>query len=315
MFVGIGKRGSLLLALMLVHLSSCASGVPSPGTASISRPLPYPTRTPLPLITPLIAPPEITLPTATPIIYTIMPGDSFSTIAQKFGIPLKALQEANPGIDPKLLPIGATLVIPIGEAPPAEPTPTPVAMELRQSYCYPTAEGGVWCLALVTNPYAETVENLSVLFVLKSEDGEEIGRQEVFAPLDIVPPGQVMAITAFFPNVSQDNVELAARVLTASRLLPGDDRYLSVAMRNILVEVSWTGRSAQVSGKAMLETPDTIASRLWILAIAYDAHDHIVGVRRWEAQEKVQGETSFRLYVHSLSSAIERVELVAEAQK
>jgi len=45
--------------------------------------------------------------------YTVVRGDSFSTIAMKFpGVTAKAIQEANPGVDPLRLQIGQKIMIP-----------------------------------------------------------------------------------------------------------------------------------------------------------------------------------------------------------
>lgn len=74
----------------------------------------YPTATPTPT-------PDLTqqpAPTPTPTIepsvteYTIQKGDTFSTIAPKFGVSLKALQAANPNVDPAKLQIGKKINIP-----------------------------------------------------------------------------------------------------------------------------------------------------------------------------------------------------------
>ena len=44
--------------------------------------------------------------------YTVAKGDSFEIVAHKFHVPLKALEEANPGLNPKRLQIGQVLLIP-----------------------------------------------------------------------------------------------------------------------------------------------------------------------------------------------------------
>lgn len=77
--------------------------------------------TPLPLPVPVV---ETSLqPPATASEYTILKGDTFSTIAPKFGVTLKALQSANPGVDPGKLQIGKKIVIPApAAAPPAGAT-------------------------------------------------------------------------------------------------------------------------------------------------------------------------------------------------
>jgi len=55
--------------------------------------------------------------------YTIAKGDSFSTIAKRFqGVTAKAIQDANPGVDPLKLQIGQKITIP----PPSADAVTPV---------------------------------------------------------------------------------------------------------------------------------------------------------------------------------------------
>lgn len=56
--------------------------------------------------------------------YTIKQGDTLYSIAQKYGITVQVLQEANTGLsDPLTLQVGKTIVIPSGASP--TPTPTP----------------------------------------------------------------------------------------------------------------------------------------------------------------------------------------------
>ena len=44
--------------------------------------------------------------------HVIVKGDSFYTVAKKYGVTSRAIQEANPGVDPSRLKIGQKLVIP-----------------------------------------------------------------------------------------------------------------------------------------------------------------------------------------------------------
>ena len=56
--------------------------------------------------------------------YTIKQGDTLYSIAQKYGITVQALQEANTGLsDPLTLQVGKTIVIPSGTSPTPSPTP------------------------------------------------------------------------------------------------------------------------------------------------------------------------------------------------
>jgi N-acetylmuramoyl-L-alanine amidase len=51
--------------------------------------------------------------------YVVAHGDSFYTIGKKFGVSIKAVQDANPGVDSKKLKVGQKLSIPAGAAPAA----------------------------------------------------------------------------------------------------------------------------------------------------------------------------------------------------
>ena len=51
--------------------------------------------------------------------YTVVKGDTFSGIAKKSGVTVKAIKEANPGVDPTKLKVGQKLVLPASATPPA----------------------------------------------------------------------------------------------------------------------------------------------------------------------------------------------------
>ena len=54
-------------------------------------------------------PSEIPLPTATPVIYTVVANDTLTGIAFRYSLSLEDLIAANPGLDPNFLTIGLTL--------------------------------------------------------------------------------------------------------------------------------------------------------------------------------------------------------------
>src|SRR5262245_53699890 len=66
--------------------------------------------------------PPPTTPQVTGTDYKIQKGDSFATIAKKFNVSVKALTDANPGLEPTRLQIGQTVHVP----PPSTPA-TPAA--------------------------------------------------------------------------------------------------------------------------------------------------------------------------------------------
>jgi len=95
---------------------------PPPQVAQISQPQPPPTQVetqPPPVIaqpppepTP-VAPPVIAQPAAASASqHVVVKGDSFSTIAKKYGVTARAVSDANPGVDSTRLKIGQKLAVP-----------------------------------------------------------------------------------------------------------------------------------------------------------------------------------------------------------
>ena len=313
----------ILLGMVLVFgLTACAvpggvgggtGAAPSPVPHSLS---PYRTLTPAATLTPLPPLIEVLLPTPTPVTYSVKGGDTLSAIALRFNVTLNALLEANSGVDPNALPIGTVLIIPVGGVVSGEPTPTPAAVTVRQARCWPEASGGLWCFGLVQNEYGTALENLSAQFTLLDPSGNEVASQTAFGLLNILPAGEAMPFAAHFPPPVPADVTPRLQVLTAILLLPGDTRYLPIALQNILVQMDSSGRTAQVTGQAMPTMLDGQVNILWILGVAYDQSGNVVGVRRWESASPVAGGVSvpFSFSVSSVGPAIDRVEFLVEAR-
>jgi LysM repeat protein len=304
-----------ILACLSLLLTLIACGQKADATATLAKARPFqilvPTSTPtfLPGLT------EIFPPTPTIFTYTVVQGDTLSGIARRLGVSLDALLAANPGVSPTVLAVGTKLVIPVGDLVPSEPAPTPATLPLRQARCWPESTGGVWCLALLQNDYAEPLENLSAQIALVDPNGQELAVQVVYGLLDILPPGSAMPLAAHFVPPVQDYSYVRVQVLTAIRLLPGDMRYLPVNLENTLVTMDASGRTAQASGRVVLNGTAT-ANTLWVLASAYTSDGIMVGVRRWESATALTAEApvSFDFQVSSVGPGIARVEFLAEAR-
>ena len=91
-------------------VTSTAPGIattPTPTTPNGNTPPPADGGFP---VTP--APAETTLTAPTLTEHTIVRGDTLSDLAKQYGVSLRAIQEANPGVDPTRLQIGQKIVIP-----------------------------------------------------------------------------------------------------------------------------------------------------------------------------------------------------------
>ncbi|HLP75544.1 MAG TPA: LysM domain-containing protein [Candidatus Paceibacterota bacterium] len=87
------------------------------------------TSNPPPVVEPTPPPAPVTpeVPPAAGQEYTIVKGDTFATIKNKFpGVTTKMIQDANPNVQPTKLKIGQKLKIPAKAPAPAESLPAPV---------------------------------------------------------------------------------------------------------------------------------------------------------------------------------------------
>lgn len=308
-----------VLIIGLLTLTACgpdvgdAAGVgPGPGL------VPYPTATATPTRDPALDLPPPPPPTPTPVTYTVVAGDTLSAIAARFNVTLKDLLDANPGVGTQVLQVGQVLTIPIGSpALAGQPTPTPVPLTVETPVCYPTADGGLWCLAAVTNPYGDRIENLTAHMDLLGVDEQPLAGAPAMFPLDLLPPDGSLAFMAFFSPGQTPATAFRPRLTlrTATRLLPTDARYLDTEVLNLLVELPSGGLTARVSGRLRL-TGKLDAGQVWVAAIAYDVAGRPVGVRRWESAGGLKAGESleFAFDLYSLGPAIERVEVVAQAR-
>ncbi len=308
---------TLVLGSFLV-LVACAP--PSAQPVSSVTLVPYSTLTP---VATLVEPPglvvsnETPLPTPTPYTYVVQSGDTLSGIAEKLGVSLDDLRTLNPQVSPASMPVGSVLFIPSSPANPgSEPTPTPVPVHVQYIECDTAVDGGLWCFVLVRNYQPSSIEDLSAQVTLVDVDDRSVSSQIALLPLNILPANSALPLTVFFPPEIPVGVQPRVQILTAHQLDPADARYLPAELQNILVEIDWSGRSAQVSGQVRLPAESVAARTIWIAAVAYDRSGAVVGVRRWESDaELAAGESlPFDFLVSAIAGEIERVELAVEAR-
>ena len=314
---------SLLLSSFFWLLTSCApqrAASPDPAPTLI----PFLTSTPGPssptgtMQTPEgVVAAETPLPTPTPFAYTVRQGDTISSIALRFGVSMDELIATNPEISPNAMSVGQVINIPSSpENPSGEPTPTPAPFTIEQIECYPTADSGMWCFVLVHNDFSDLIENVSAQVTLVDAAGATLASQTALLPLNIIPPGTSLPLSVFFPPEVPSDARPRVQVLTAIRLLPGDQRYLPAGTNNTLVQVNADGRSARVTGQVLLPANAPAASQVWVAGTAYDETGRVVGMRRWEWDAGLApgGSLPFEFLLSSLGGRIERVEFVVEAR-
>jgi len=311
-------RKPLLLLLLAILLSACqptSADAPSAIPTTDAPLQPYLTATAAPTATPnILTINETAVPTNTPQVYIIQQGDTISDLAEQFKISQDLLRAANPDLSPNSLTIGDTIIIPDPSAPiAAASTPTPVPAPVTQAVCHPTADSGLWCFALIQNNTTTYLENVSAQITLFDNNNNVIAKETAFTPLDIIAPNSALPVYVFFPNISE-NVNPQIQVLSA---MQGDGtNYLPATLNNTIAQISWDGKSAQVSGQISLPAESNAATQIWVAAVAYDKNGSVVGVKRWEGGAMQPGTmTNFQFTVSSVGGVIEAVEFFLQVRQ
>lgn len=304
-----------LLLLCILLLSAClppTSGAPTE-TTDVSLP-PDLTATPVTTNTPnVLVIVQTPVPTQTPQVYIVESGDTISEIAEKFKVSQIDLLAANPDVNPNTLTIGQTLIIPDpSTALTAASTLTPMPVPVTQAACHPSADGGLWCFALIQNNTADVLENVSAQITLLDENNDPVTSQTAFTPLDVIMPNSSQPVYTFFPNVPAD---LNPQIQILSAMQGSGANQIPAALNNIVTQIDWSGKSAQVSGVVSLPAESKAATQVWVAAVAYDKNGTVVGVRRWEGGAlEPSGSLRFEFIVASVGGEIEVVEFAVQAR-
>jgi LysM repeat protein len=193
--------GVHVAALMVALLSQGCKREQTGLTDATSQPL---TDTNLPVLLPetntaYVAPsnvppppvPDTTLATpSTQQEYVIQRGDSYSTIAKKYpGVTVKAIHDANPGVDPLKLQPGKKIVIPAAAAAAATPGATgatPAVVTGEQVYVVKSGD----TLTTIASHHGTTVKALRAANSLTT-DKIKVG-QKLKIPVKATPPAETV---------------------------------------------------------------------------------------------------------------------------
>jgi hypothetical protein len=221
---------------------------------------------------------------------------------------------ANPDVSPNSMVIGSTLLIPdISAAKADASTPTPVPAPVTQTVCHPSADGGLWCFALIQNNTTDLLENVSAQITLLDESNNVLASQTAFTPLDIIAPNSSLPVYVFFDSTVPAKYNIQVQVLSANQLSVNNSRYLPATIQNAVAQIN--GRTAQLSGQIFLPAESSAATQIWVAAVAFDKDGVVVGIKRWEGGAlQPGGNIAFSFSGSSLGADIDAVQFFVEAR-
>lgn len=142
-----------------------------------------------PTVTTSAPPPVVEMPVVTPepvapavTDYVIQKGDTFYSIAKKHGVSTKAVQDANPGVDPTKLKLGQKIVVP----PATAATTAPILADTGEQV-YVVKSGDT--LSSISSRYHVTVKELRTANNLTTD--KIFVKQKLKIPSNAVAPAPV----------------------------------------------------------------------------------------------------------------------------
>ncbi len=268
----------IILSLACGQIITLPTATPALTHPVESTPSPSPTSTPLsftpyPTFTPTFTP--------TPILYVVQPGDTLSGIAQKFGVSIRIIQEANAITDPRTLQAGQTIIIPQGEEVlPGTPTPTPTPLPLQVAGInfYREPGGSLWCFGEVINPGETVVESVAVTVRLYGPDRSVAAEGQAFVARDLIPPGERGPFVVAFPQPPEFFSGYEVAVISA---FPAHSPSALVHSL-VLKEHSWEkgpGNFYSVKG-VVANAGEKAVEDVNVVLVAYDASGRVVALQK-----------------------------------
>lgn len=297
----------LPVALCAALLSGCGQVItrstPTPSATPTARPAivaaatARPTSTPAPYTPAPTATPTVT---PTPIIYRIASGDNLLKIAQKFGVSVAGIQDANGITDPRSLRVGQELIIPLEEeaesvagTPTAEATP--LAFTVTNVSFSNSPLGGLWCFGEILNSTGMALEQAGVSVALLDGQGQVLAKEQAFVGIDLLRAGAKAPFALRFTAPPQSFSSYQALPWKGVQGFVGS-YYLDLAVRDAqgagerYATYTVTGHVANTGPEDAVEVSVTVT--------LYDALGRVIGMRRAVPEHNViprGGQTTFTI--------------------
>lgn len=278
-----------------------------------------PTSTPAPY-TPEPTPTATVTPT--PVVHVIQSGESLLGIATEYGISVAALQDANGILDPRFLQIGEQLIIPrLEEVEAAEagqtqtPTPTPLAVAVENVLFNESTIGGLSVLGEVWNNTGTPLEQVRVGVTLLGDAGQEIGKADGVAALDLVDVNERAPFAILFGETKEQFARYRVYPLHAVPAYIGS-YYRDLEVTNLQSDGERYA-SYTVTGRVKNVGPEE-AVDVQVVLTAYDPLGRVVATRKIEPDYNVVpvgGETTFTAVLAPAGGPVERVSAVAQGRR
>ena len=192
---GVGLMGMLIQGCKREQVETTDNTPPPADTNTMvvdTNPPPMTASNPPVSAPPVVVPAPAPVPEAAGTEYVVVKGDSFAKIAKKHGVSVKAIQAANPGVEPAKLKVGQKISIPAGGSPAAAPAlGTSPAVESTGGEAYTVKSGDT--LTKIAKAHGTTVKAIKAASNLTTDHikvGQKLtvpAKAEAAAPAPVAP--------------------------------------------------------------------------------------------------------------------------------
>jgi len=253
-------------------------------------------------------------PTAAPIIHAVALGETISSIALLYGVPMDAIIKANPEAKPTALIVGDELIIPTSNSRQSVIV-DPVILEniqISDPDCARMRDGGLWCAVIVENQGQEDLEDIVVTFSFRDSDGNVLEERLAPAIMRFAAAGIAIPAVVFLEHIPSLYAATHAVLFSALAVEASTLTYLTVEVEEETHTLN--GMEGMISGRMRVEAEqDRDRADIWIGAVAFDNDGAVVGVRRVESSVATNEIFNFSITIYSSAGSIDRVELYTEA--
>jgi LysM repeat protein len=254
-------------------------------------------------------------------LHIIQAGESLLAIANRYGVSVAELQDANGILDPRTLQIGQSLIIPRPEEQEDStlsaqtPTPTPLPIVVENVYLSDAGIGGLFILGEIANTSNTPLEHVRVGVTLLDANGKALSSADSLVALDLVDVGARAPFAILFGETLENYSNYQIAVLRAEPAFLSN-YYRDLEIRN-LTQKNEGYASYSISGQIANIGPEETQA-VQVILTGYDSLGRVIATRKISPEFSVipQGSaTEFSAILAPVGGPLVRIEAIAQGRR
>lgn len=219
------------------------------------------------------------MPSPTPVLYHIRPGDTLLGIALAKGIELQELLALNPGIDPNTLQINQAITLPVVTMEPAgagDQSGAAADLEIENAAFYEDRSGSFWFMGEVMNRSDLDKTGIEIELTLFDEEGREELTIQIRPVADLLLADGKIPFGWLISDLGARPAGWKASVIQATVF--NDTEAIYWRLSPDIGEVTIDDRLVKIKGQ-LTSTGNFEDESISVIATAYTAEGKIAGFR------------------------------------